>query len=270
MTATPCLARRIGPLLAAACVMALLGACASDKGGSISLVPAEIGSQTQKSGLFTQPIKWLENRPGCKGECPTMGVDSLIFPGNRRLTDIVDHTLALMTWLDDKSPAPYDDIQQLRDYFWTTAGPRDDIRLIARSRYRNAQLTVVELDAGQYRTGMAHGITGTQFLIWRNDPGVLLTLDDLLLPGARARFDAALREAHANWLAHNEAVGEDPGNFNRMWPFATTNNVALTDAGLVAKYQPYEIAPYSFGKPELFIPYAQLGGILRPEFLPTH
>jgi hypothetical protein len=44
--------------------------------------------------------------------------------------------------------------------------------------------------------------------------------------------------------------------------------VALTDTGIVVKYQPYEIAPYSSGQPELLIPYSELKGILRPEYLP--
>ncbi|WP_291768657.1 RsiV family protein [Castellaniella sp.] len=256
------------PLMAAMMATLLLGACASGPKGSLSLVPAELNTQTQKAGLFSQPINWNQKKPGCKGECPTMMVNSLVFPGHQRLTELVDHALALMTWVDNDHPAPYDTVPSLRDYFWKTAGPRDEIDLNAKTRYRNPHLTVVELQASEYRTGMAHGISGTQFLIWRNDLKKAVTLDNLLLPGARPAFDAALRKAHTEWLAKSPAAREDPANFRRLWPFVSSDNVALTDTGIVVKYQPYEIAPYSSGQPELLIPYSELKSILRPEYLP--
>lgn len=256
------------PLLAALAAALLLGACASGPKDNLSLVPAELNAQTQKEGLFSQPIHWRQKKPGCSGECPTLVVDSLVFPGHQRLTALVDHALALMTWVDNEHAAPYDTVSGLRDYFWKTAGPRDEIDLNARTRYRNAHLTVVELQAGQYRTGMAHGISGSQFIIWRNDTQKALTLDNLLLPGARPAFDAALHKAYDGWLSQSPAAREDPENFRRMWPFVSSDNVALTDAGVVVKYQPYEIAPYSSGQPELLVPYASLKGILQPEYLP--
>lgn len=256
------------PVMAALAAALLLSACASGPKGDLSLVPAELNAQTQKEGLFSQPIKWNLKKPGCKGECPILVVNSLVFPGHQRLTELVDHALALMTWLDNERPAPYDTVAGLRDYFWKTAAPRDEIDLNAKTRYRNTHLTVVELEAGQYRTGMAHGLSGSQFLIWRNDLQKALTLDSLLQPGARPAFDAAVRKVHAHWVNTNEAVREDPENFRRMWPFVPSDNVGLTDTGIVVKYQPYEIAPYSFGQPELLVPYSDLQGILRPEYLP--
>lgn len=256
------------PTLAALCAAALLAACASGPKDNLTLVPAQVNAQTEKQGLFFQPDKWSQKRPGCQGECPSITVDSLVFPGHSRLTGLVDHALALMTWLDDRQPAPYDTVQQLRDYFWRTAGPRDSLNLIARPRYRNAHLTVLELDVYEYRTGMAHGISGSQFLIWRNDTQKALRLDNLLRPGARPAFDTALREAYGRWLADSPAARDDPENFHRMWPFVSSDNVALTDTGLIVKYQPYEIAPYVAGQPELEIPYPRLRNILLPEYLP--
>jgi len=256
------------PWLSALAVSLVLAACASGPQDNLSLVPAQLNAQTQKNGLFSQPDQWRKKRPGCQGECPTMTVDSLVFPGHSRLTAQIDHALALMTWIDNTRSAPYDTVLGLRDYFWKTAGPRDQVQLNAKARYRNAHLTVVELQTGVYRTGMAHGITGTQFIIWRNDLRKAVTLDDLLVPGARPAFDSALEKAHAQWLKTSPDAREDPENFSRMWPFSVSDNVALTDTGLVVKYQPYEIAPYSSGEPELRIPYSQLKGILLPEYLP--
>ncbi|WP_322994984.1 RsiV family protein [Castellaniella sp.] len=257
------------PLLATTMTLAL-AACASSPQGDISLVPAQLDQQTSQSGLFSQPIQWSGERPGCKGECPKLVIDSLAFPGNPRLTGLVDHALATMTWLDTSRPAPYDTLQAYQAYYWKTAAPRDEANLIARNRYRNAHLTVIELNVGQYQTGMAHGITGTQFINWDNQSAKALTIDQLLQPGARPGFDAALQAVHDKWvLAHRDAI-QDPDSFSRMWPFATSDNVAITDQGVLVKYQSYEIAPYAWGQPELLIPYTQLQGILRPAYLPPN
>ncbi|HYG46101.1 MAG TPA: RsiV family protein, partial [Bordetella sp.] len=82
-------------------------------------------------------------------------------------------------------------------------------------------------------------------------------------------FVQALQRAHTAWLAQNEDARRDPAAYNRMWPFQESDNFAFTLEGMVIKYDAYSIAPYSHGEPELLIPYAELQGILRPEFLPA-
>ena len=263
----PCRARFALPVAALALTCVLAG-CASGPQDNLSLVPAQLDEQTSQQGLFTQPVKWTRERPGCKGECPVLIVDSLAFPGHPRLTGLVDHALAAMTWVDEQAPVPYDTLQEFETYYWKTAASRDEVRLTARTRYRNERLTVVELDAGVYQTGMAHGMTGSQLLNWDNAAEKALTIDSLLVPGARPAFDAALRAAHGRWLDEHAESIESRDNFDRMWPFSPSDNVGLTDTGVLVKYQPYEIAPYAWGQPELLIPYDQLRGILQPQFLP--
>lgn len=264
---SPLLTSRPQRALTTLALCSLLIACAGPA-DDISLIPAQTDQESSQQGLFAQPVKWTHTRPGCQGECPKIVVDSLTFPGNPRLSTLIDHALAEMTWLDEKQAIPYQTLAQFQAYFWKTANVRDEVDLGARLRYRNARLTVVELDASQYRTGMAHGISGSQFLNWDRQLSKALTLDALLRPGARDAFDQALREAHARWLESSPAAQNDPQNFARMWPFVSSDNVAITDQGLVVKYQPYEIAPYVAGQPELMIPYSRLRDILRPEFLP--
>lgn len=248
----------------------ILAACASGPSDNLSLVGNEINQESSKSGSFTQPLKIDQYKPGCSGECPKFVVDSLIFPGKPKLSKLVDYALTEMTWIDKKKPAPYLNLQELQQYFWQTAATRDEIDLIARARFRTNKLTVVELNAGQYITGMAHGITGNQFINWDNATEKVVTLDKMLKPNARQQFTEQLKKAHANWLqSHTKAI-DDPANFSRMWPFVASDNVGLTDTGLVIKYQPYEIAPYSFGQPELKIPYKDLKNILKDKYLPDN
>ncbi|MCC2595553.1 RsiV family protein [Pusillimonas sp. MFBS29] len=252
-----------------AVALGVLAACTSGPSANISRIPVEIGEQTSKEGLFTQEFKWEHTKPGCKGECPTLELNSLVFPGVPKLTELVDHALAMMTGIGTSGPAPYFTIKEYEDYFWKTAAPRDSTVMVAKARYRNRSLTVIELNTWQYQTGSAHGISATQFLNWDNNTGKVLSLDSILRPGQYDGYVAALKQAHANWLASHPDAQHDPETFNRMWPFQVSENFGFTDQGLVVKYDSYQLAPYSSGQPELVLPYSSLSGILRPEFMPA-
>lgn len=257
---------RIG--LGLAC-LATLAACASGPRDNITLIPADqIAQESSKDGQFTQPLKYKRTKPGCKGECPQIEVDSLVFPGVPILTKLVDHALAVMTGISADSPQPYATLQEYEDYFWQTAAPRDSTVFSAKSRYRSRHLTVIELNTWQYFTGAAHGITATQFLNWNNATGKVLGMADILQPGAHGRYEEALRAAHKRWLAANPDAQNDPAAYDRLWPFQVSENFALTDSGLVVKYDSYQLAPYSHGQPELSIPYNDLQGILKAEYMP--
>lgn len=249
-------------------LVCLLAACAGTPRSDISLIPTQTDAVSSKDGLFVQPVKWMRSKPGCKGECPELSVDSLVFPGVPRLTELVDHALAMMTGVGDERVPPYSTIAEFEAYYWQTAAPRDEVNLAAKTRYRNHHLTVIELNSGQYFTGAAHGLTATQFLNWDNMTGKVLGLEQLLIPGAYPRYVQALERAHGRWLQKLPEAQDDILTWQRLWPFQATQNIALTDQGLVAKYDSYEIAPYSSGQPELLIPYTNLAGILKPEYLP--
>lgn len=254
--------------LVATCA-ATLAACASGPRDNITLVPADqIEQESRKDGLFTQPLKYTHTKPDCKGQCPEIQVDSLVFPGVGILTELVDHALAIMTGVSSDQPQPYDTLEEYEAYFWQTAAPRDSTRFSAKARYRSRHLTVIELNTAQYLTGAAHGISATQFLNWDNHARKVLGMADILQPGAHGQFDQALKAAHSRWLANVPEAQDDLAAYSRMWPFQPSENFALTDAGVVVKYNSYEIAPYSSGQPELVIPYAELQEILRPAFLP--
>lgn len=246
----------------------LLAACASTP-SNISLVPAVTAEQTSKDGLFLQPVKWTHIKPGCEGDCPKVELDSVVFPGVPRLTELIDVALATMTGVGDTGQRPYQTVAEYESYFWKTAAPRDSTLLAAKARYRNRDLTVIELNTWQYMTGAAHGISATQFLNWDNKTGKVLGLSNVLVPGQADAYAAALQQAHSAWAAQHPDAQNDPATFARLWPFQPSNNFAITDVGLVVKYDSYQIAPYSSGQPELLIPYSALEGILRPEFMPA-
>ncbi len=65
------------------------------------------------------------------------------------------------------------------------------------------------------------------------------------------------------------AEKRNPGpDFRDSWPFDKTDNVFFNDKGMVLQYNVYHIAPYAMGQPTLTIPYAELEGIVRGQYLP--
>nr|WP_255592936.1 DUF3298 domain-containing protein [Bordetella sp. BOR01] len=252
-------------------VLAVLAGCASSPSGNISLpsaTPQPTTTDTQVAGLAVEKIQWQGAKPGCEGQCPRIEIDSVAFPDIPKLTELVDHVLAYMTGVDPDRPRPYGTLSEYTQYFWQTAQSRDLTVFKASVKAVVGNIVAVELHTGQYLTGAAHGIPATQYLNWQRDQSRVLALDEALQSGAHPAFVEALQRAHAAWLAQNPDAQRDPQAYNRMWPFQESNNFALTPEGMVIKYDAYSIAPYSHGEPELLIPYTELQGILRPEFLP--
>ena len=265
-TFTP-LARTARPVLFAL-GLAVLAGCSSGPSANITLIPDATDQITQRDGLFAQVVKRKLSKPDCKGECPTLEVNTLVFAGQPELTQLVDHALAMMTGVNEQGRPPYDDIAGFENYYWQVAGSRDSVLLSAQLRYRSQHLTVIELESWQYLTGAAHGIGATQFLNWDNARRKLVPLDQVLRQGGRPQFEAALRRAHGQWVAQHPDAQSDPATWSRLWPFQVSDNYAFTDQGLVVKYDSYELAPYSSGQPELLIPYSDLEGVLRVDYLP--
>lgn len=245
---------------------ALLAACAGTP-KDISLIPTQTGDITSKDGVFTQPLSIDLTKPGCKGMCPQLQVNSLVFPGNRALTQYVDRELASMAGFDSRI-APNASIQDFIEYYWQQAGARDQLILTATTRYRNKNLTLLELGAWQYLTGAAHGMSEIRLVNWDNHSDQALSFDQIVLPNQQKAFEQQLRQAHDAWLSTQDAYQDNPEEYRRLWPFQMTDNIGLTDAGVVAKYNSYEIAPYASGQPEVLIAYPQLRGILQPKYLP--
>ena len=248
---------------------AILAGCASAPSDNITLIPDVTDQVSSRDGLFAQSVKWKRSKPGCEGECPTLEVDTLVFAGNPELTQLLDHALARLTGINEEGPLPYEDIAGFEQYYWKVAGSRDMVTLASKLRYRSKYLTVLELSSGQYFTGAAHGMHATQFLNWDNARREPVPLERILEPEGKVEFDAALRRAHARWLAQQPDYQADPDTWNRLWPFQDNSNFALTDVGIVVKYNSYELAPYSYGQPELLIPYSELAGILKVDYLPS-
>ena len=131
---------------------------------------------------------------------------------------------------------------------------------------------VFDRENWQYLCG-THG-NGVQMLtvLKRGTPNPKpLTLDDILLPGQKAKLTHLLKEAYIKYLTgtfedSELAAREYVDNFNKEG-FSATGNWRFDKNGLTFLYQTYEIGAYFLGRPELTIPVKDLQGIIKPEIL---
>lgn len=98
-----------------------------------------------------------------------------------------------------------------------------------------------------------------------------LKLDDILLPGQKAKLTHLIKEAYVKYLVESRDDNEKSARkyiveYNGN-DFSATDNWRFDKNGLTFLYQSYEIGAYSLGRPEFTIPTKDLQGIVKPEIL---
>jgi len=235
--------------------------------GSSTSVNSSNAANADKK-IASKVLTLKKNQPGCKGsECPTLSFKRLTFTGYERFNSFLEQTLLSLALVETNRDQTFSDLNELELYYFKTAKPRDEIALSASVKYMSQEVVVIQLDSYIF-SGGPHGTSTTQYLNWLPKTDKLLTLEAMLLPGKLPAFEEALKKQHALWLRKNPLAKEDLASYNKMWPFEPSDNVALLENGAAVTYDPYRLAPYSFGKPTIYIPYRELNGILRPELLP--
>lgn len=245
------------------------GASSNATEATVASKPGNTSESAQSEKKIASKVLTLKKtKPGCKGsECPALNFKRLTFTGYDRFNGFLEQTLLSLALVETNRDQAFRDLTELELYYFKTAKPRDEIALASSVKYMSEEIVVVQLDSFIF-SGGAHGISTTQYLNWLPKTDRLLTLEAMLLPGKAPAFEEALKKQHALWLKKNPLAKEDPAGYNKMWPFEPSDNIALLENGLAVTYDPYRLAPYSFGKPTIYIPYRELAGILRPELLP--
>lgn len=124
-------------------------------------------------------------------------------------------------------------------------------------------------------TGGAHGMYGNSYYLVSKSPEPrVIPLEEILLPGQRPTLDKLQEAAWKRYLKEGPKGSEDPGFSDeeiaehlKSFPFTATDNWRLDSKGLVFLFQPYEIAPWAMGMPEILVPAAELKGVVKPEIL---
>lgn len=127
-------------------------------------------------------------------------------------------------------------------------------------------LATVVLNSTHYLGG-AHGASAQTYYNFDLEQKKLIKLDDIILPKQKAQLEAKAYEAFQAWVMESK-LANDVAEYEQAWKFKLTDNFYLSKQGLALQYAEYEIGPYVVGLPRLVIPYEQLNGILKPEYLP--
>jgi hypothetical protein len=217
--------------------------------------------------LATKPINMTFKGARCLNkQCGTLTIRSVVFNEFKDFSAFIDISLSTMAALDSNTVTPYRGLESLGIYFTETASPKSDVVLEAKVLRNSPTIVVVALSSYIF-SGGANGQSSTQYLNWLPDFNRLIGLQTMLIAEGMPAYTAVLEKAHQNWLEQNrEAIGNIE-QFKKQWPFKPSDNVALLAQGLEVSFDPFTIAPKSFGEPKILIPYAQLEGVLRPEYL---
>ena len=164
--------------------------------------------------------------------------------------------------IDDFSKAQFNDMPSDRPWSYELMVTPEYLGHVALRSTEDLELFEI---SSYVFTGGAHGMPFSEYLIFDPSTKTQIKLADMLQKGSKPYFEALAYEAYKNWV---KTVDEDVSSYEQSWPFSFSDNITLTDKGVNIRYQHYDIGPYAYGMPTLTIPYKQLDGILKSQFLP--
>ncbi|ENW06763.1 RsiV family protein [Acinetobacter beijerinckii] len=241
--------------------------------------------------LRGETIKLPVTLPECKGNtCPEFSVERLEtnFPFIDQLLDqqILDQLSKMLEVVDaDKDVASAVKANEQKQNLDTQAqlyansfikideelkalSSSHQISLMVKPKILQSKgvLATVVLNSSSYLGG-AHGATAQRYYNFDLKNQKLVQLTDLLLPKQKANLDKLAHEAFKKWIVDSK-LANNAAEYEEAWPFSVTDNFLLGEQGLILQYAEYEIGPYVVGLPRLVIPFDQLQGVLKPEYLP--
>lgn len=247
-------------------------------------------NQTSEPVLRGETVKLAVTLPECNGNtCPDFTVERLQsnFPFIDQLLDqeILDQLSKMLEIVDaDQASSTAQGSEQtnhldVQAQQYANAFIKIDEELKALSSSHQISLMIkpkilqskgtlatVVLNSSSYLGG-AHGSTAQRYYNFDLKNQKQIQLNDLLLPKQKAKLDKLAHEAFKTWVIDSK-LANTADEYEQAWPFQVTDNYFLGEQGLILQYGEYEIGPYVVGLPRLVIPFDQLQGVLKPEYLP--
>lgn len=128
----------------------------------------------------------------------------------------------------------------------------------------NNELLCIETSDYVY-SGGAHGMLNRLFYVFDTRNGKKLTLEDIFRPQADSTLKVLLTEALRSRYEIDQDVSlKSFGLFVEV--IEPNTNFWLSNTGIGFYYNSYELAPYSFGQSNLFLPFSQLNDLLNETF----
>lgn len=108
--------------------------------------------------------------------------------------------------------------------------------------------------------GGAHNMFNTRYDIFNLKTQKKIILNDVINKASRNKLLALIK-------TYNEAELKEYGT--DLNDLKVSENFYLAEHGLVFVYAPYEIAPFVYGIPELYVPYEELKDLIKAEYMPS-
>ncbi|XID75397.1 RsiV family protein [Alkanindiges sp. WGS2144] len=239
--------------------------------------PAASDSQStpQPHQMSVKQVPANYKLPACEGEgCPEVDIQRLQ-TSNHWVNQFVDREILQLSsvQLSEEQPKPTS-IQDNVDRF-LQAAKQDSAARGAPVPYsmqvtpeylgQKGDIALLKISAAYY-TGGAHGSALDNYYNLDLKQKKQLGLDDILVPAQRQQLHQLFYQQFVAWIKENDAK-TDLDEYEQTWPFKLTDNFTFDLDGLKLSYAQYEIGPYVVGMPEFTVPYAQLNGIIKPEYL---
>lgn len=129
-------------------------------------------------------------------------------------------------------------------------------------------LATVVLNTSSYLGG-AHGSSSQTYYNFDLKTQKKVELEQIIQSTQKEKLNTLAHEAFKTWVLDSK-LADNVADYEQSWKFILSKNYYLAKQGLILQYAEYEIGPYVVGLPRLTIPYAQLNGILKPEYLPAN
>lgn len=130
-----------------------------------------------------------------------------------------------------------------------------------------APIATVVLNSSSYLGG-AHGASAQRYYNFDLEQQQQVQLKDLLKDNQYAALKKLVYSKFKVWVVDSK-LASNVAEYEQVWKFELTDNFYLAKQGLILQYGEYEIGPYVVGLPRFEIPYAELKGMIKPEYLPA-
>ncbi|MBC7401442.1 MAG: DUF3298 domain-containing protein [Mucilaginibacter sp.] len=138
----------------------------------------------------------------------------------------------------------------------------------ARILRQDSNLTTLEISGYTFRGG-AHGSSITTFINWNTKAQKSINLGDIFTDNYKARLTAIADTIFRKSEKISDTASLSDDYFFKDSKFALNDNFSITPLGIKFLYNQYEIKPYAAGQTELFIPYAKIKSLLKPNTVIT-
>jgi hypothetical protein len=129
--------------------------------------------------------------------------------------------------------------------------------------YWDSEIVTLDVRSRGYLGG-AHGFDERQLLTFRAKDGKRLTLHELVEPKSLSLLStvAEAEVRRTRGVPAGQSLQDAGFTTSTTEPFLVPENFGVVEAGLLVRYNPYEIAPYALGPTEVTLPREAIGALL--------